>query len=201
MQWIKYQIVCGKNESEEDILLNKKVGYSAENLAIAQKEAYDGYEIFEDEQFFDNEPLPVKLGGTGASNVEDALKNLGLDELSKSVTKLEIGSYVGTGTSGSKNPTIISTPFPAKAIIITCSSSNVGYERLNYGIAIMIRPDSALSLFYNPAGAVNYGKSKIKWEDDKVSWYFSTKSSGESLPDENYQLNSASATYNYILLG
>jgi len=77
MKWIKYQIVCGKNENGENILLNKKVGYSAENLAIAEKEAYDGYEIIEDGESFDKEPLAIELGGTKASDAKTARENLG----------------------------------------------------------------------------------------------------------------------------
>lgn len=77
MKWIKYQIVCGKNQNEEDILINKKVGYSAENIAIAEKEAYNGYTIEEDAESFDKEPLAIELGGTRANNANDARKNLG----------------------------------------------------------------------------------------------------------------------------
>lgn len=77
MKWIKYQIVCGTNENNEDILLNKKVGYSDENLAIAEAEAYNGYEIIEDEESFDKEPLAIEFGGTKAKNAADARKNLG----------------------------------------------------------------------------------------------------------------------------
>lgn len=47
MKWIKYQIrqcVVG----DVVILANKKIGYSEANLAIAEAEAYDGYQIFDD---------------------------------------------------------------------------------------------------------------------------------------------------------
>ena len=66
MKWIKYQFVCNE---EDEILLTKKIGYSEENLAIAQKEAYNGeYTIEEDEETIEKEPLPVNLGGTGVDN-------------------------------------------------------------------------------------------------------------------------------------
>lgn len=57
MKWIKYQIVqC--TIGEEDVLLEKKVGYSEDNLAIAEEEAYNGeYEIVEDDK---QEPIPVE---------------------------------------------------------------------------------------------------------------------------------------------
>lgn len=76
MKWIKYQIVCGKNENKEDILISKKVGYSEENIAIAETEAYNGYEIVEDEESYEKKPLSIEFGGTNANNGSDALKNL-----------------------------------------------------------------------------------------------------------------------------
>lgn len=94
MKWIKYQIVCGKNENEEDILINKKVGYSNENLAIAQKEAYNGYEIIEDSESFEKEPLAIEFGGTGAKTAAEALQKLG------AVSK----SYVDNRTLVFKDP-------------------------------------------------------------------------------------------------
>lgn len=86
MKWIKYQIVCNTintgTEDEplyENILLTKKVGYNDANLAIAQKEAYNGeYTIEEDEKNFEIEPVAIKFGGTGAKTVEEARANLGV---------------------------------------------------------------------------------------------------------------------------
>lgn len=76
MKWIKYQVVQSTN-GEETVLANKKVGYSNENLAIAQREAYNGYEIVDDEQSFEKEPLAIELGGTGAKTAEQARENIG----------------------------------------------------------------------------------------------------------------------------
>lgn len=66
MKWIKYQIVqC--TLGQEDVLLDKKVGYSDANLAIAQNEAYQGqYEIFEDDT-----PEPSK--GIAPANLSNAI--------------------------------------------------------------------------------------------------------------------------------
>lgn len=76
MRWIKYQIVQS-TIGEEDILINKKVGYNDENLAIAEKEAYDGYEIIDDEQSFEKEPLAIEFGGTNAKTPKKACENIG----------------------------------------------------------------------------------------------------------------------------
>lgn len=46
MKWIKYQIVCNQSTGA---LLDKRIGYSDENIAIAEAEAYNGeYTIEED---------------------------------------------------------------------------------------------------------------------------------------------------------
>lgn len=75
MKWIKYKLVC--NESE-NILVDKKLSYNDANLLIAQKEAYNGeYEIVQDSESFTKEPLPIELGGTGATNNYYARINIG----------------------------------------------------------------------------------------------------------------------------
>ena len=76
MKWIKYQIVqC--TIGEETILINKKVGYTEENLAIAQTEAHNGYEIIEDEESFDKEPVLASLGiRSGTEDLEAGVSEL-----------------------------------------------------------------------------------------------------------------------------
>ena len=75
MQWIKYQIVQSIID-EETILIEKKVGYSEANLAIAQAEAYNGeYTIEEDGITINKKPIAIEFGGTGADNAENALIN------------------------------------------------------------------------------------------------------------------------------
>ena len=76
MLWIKYKVVqCEKDN--ETVLIDKKIGYSEDNLAIANEEAYDGYELEEDDVVLDKEPLSVELGGTGSNNAKTACENLG----------------------------------------------------------------------------------------------------------------------------
>lgn len=76
MKWIKYQFICNENDN---ILLTKRIGYSEENLAIAEKEAYNGqYIIEEDTAEMEIEPLGVELGGTGAKTLDEVKRNLGI---------------------------------------------------------------------------------------------------------------------------
>lgn len=72
MQWIKYKIKqC--TIGEEDVLVNKKVGYNEANLAIAQAEAYNGeYTIIEDETDYETESLKLAsntIAATVAGNL------------------------------------------------------------------------------------------------------------------------------------
>lgn len=77
MKWIRYQVVQDTN-GEEVILLTKKIGHSEANLAIAQAEAYNGeYTIEEDSKSFDEKPLAIEFGGTGAKTAAEALTRLG----------------------------------------------------------------------------------------------------------------------------
>lgn len=88
MKWIKYQVVQDTIDGEV-ILLTKKIEHSEANLAIANTEAYDGYEIIEDEKSFEEKPLSIELGGTGGKTAEEARRNLGaasIEDMSKKAT-------------------------------------------------------------------------------------------------------------------
>lgn len=79
MKWIKYQIICNEI-NEEVILLNKKLGYSEDNLAIAEKEAYNGeYTVVEDDLPVPSAPpsyIPVEQIGVknGVASLDGAGK-------------------------------------------------------------------------------------------------------------------------------
>lgn len=78
MKWIKYQIKQNLIDGQP-ILLEKKVGYNDANIAIAEREAYNGeYIIEEDSEAFDKKPLAIDFGGTGGKTAEEARNNLGL---------------------------------------------------------------------------------------------------------------------------
>lgn len=86
MKWIKYSVLqntinTGTESAPnyENIFLEKKIGYSEANLAIAQNEAFEGkYTIEEDSESFELKPLSVELGGTGGRTAAEALKSLGI---------------------------------------------------------------------------------------------------------------------------
>ena len=107
MQWIKYQIVQSIID-EETILIEKKVGYSEANLAIAQAEAYNGeYTIEEDGIIINKKPIAIEFGGTGADNAADARIKLGAAESShvhddRYYTESEIDTKLGTKVNNSE---------------------------------------------------------------------------------------------------
>ena len=92
MKWIKYKVVQSTID-DEVICIDKKIGYNEANLAIAQEEAYNGeYQITEDDETFEKEPLSVEFGGTGAITPEAARSNLGAIGVSDVVDNLESDS-------------------------------------------------------------------------------------------------------------
>lgn len=75
MKWIKYKIPCDTNNN---VLIDKKLQYTNANLVIAKNESYNGSYLIEDDgRNINDNPLPVDVGGTGACNPDDACKNLG----------------------------------------------------------------------------------------------------------------------------
>ena len=101
MKWIKYQVVqC--IIGEETVLINKKVGYNDKNLAIAQTEAYNGYQIIEDGESFDKEPIAIEFGGTGAKTAEAARNNIG----AAAKSQIKVLTVASAAWSGTKAPFI-----------------------------------------------------------------------------------------------
>ena len=57
--WIKYKYICNVVDGKE-ILLEKRITYSEENLAIAEAEAYNGEYTIEEDAEFNFEPPTVQ---------------------------------------------------------------------------------------------------------------------------------------------
>lgn len=103
---------------------------------------------------------------------------------------IEYGSYVGTGTSGVDNPTIIPTSFPAKAIIVKSGAS----------IAFAINPESMLWYpQYPTGGTVAWYANHLTWGEEGVSFY--TNSTDHIQIRAGYQMNYEGTTYHYMVIG
>lgn len=96
--------------------------------------------------------------------------------------KIETGSYVGTGTSGSSNPNSLTFGFVPKIIIFGNPRSYNGNP-----IQVVFQPNNTPFEFVN-------GNVVVAFSGNSVSWY-STSGSAE------YQLNKKGSTYYYTALG
>ena len=101
--------------------------------------------------------------------------------------KIETGSYVGTGTYGSSNPTTLTVSFEPKVVFVV--SYNQASASSRYFTSPLIRNvRSANSINGTPSSSMLV----ISWTDNTVSWYGT---------DANNQLNASGQNYNYVALG
>ena len=93
--------------------------------------------------------------------------------------KIEVGSYVGTGTKGSANPNSLTFGFEPKGLILS-TLTNADYVTIAYRGQTTVNTKSSSNAYFTWAGNV-------------VSWYNDTNT--------DYQLNTSGITYNYIAIG
>lgn len=91
-------------------------------------------------------------------------------------TRIEYGSYVGTGTYGSGNPSSITFGFVPKEVHIRSSSDSSTYDF-----------DSVSGM------TTTYPSRTITWSGTKMEWYSGSSSA--------YQMNTNGTTYYYIAFG
>lgn len=103
-------------------------------------------------------------------------------------TKIQTGSYVGTGTYGVDNPNSLTFDFVPKFVIVTPDLVNSG-DSQGY-IGIFIYGVAFAQFFYNGAstGADNMNLIVSGWGTNTLKWY-----NGDRLAGYRYQLNNTSA--------
>lgn len=183
---------------------------------------------------------PINLGGTGASTANEARQNLGaaavkemtkaeydalaaidptifyaLNDVEADGAKIEVGSYVGTGTYGSSNPNSLTFGFVPKMVCIfeyTTDSSGRSRGTLLDAVKPTIFCDM-LTTSYKPGGlsinqtstgfnlsSSNSGSAEYvakKSSDGKtISWYCSDSSTGTKA-----QGNISGQVYKYFAIG
>lgn len=133
-------------------------------------------------------------------NVVDILGNL-------VGTRVETGSYVGTGTSGSSNPNSLTLGFDPKIVIVNSSvglTSAGATSGSTYCHSLLMFIGSAAGLTnilggYNNQAFSNTSSNStnfITFSGNSVSWY-AVNSSNRAV----IQLNVSGVTYNYIAIG
>ena len=93
--------------------------------------------------------------------------------------RIEVGSYVGTGTYGSSNPNSLTFGFEPKIILFD-----------NAGAWPFIHPKQ--TSIYAPVGETSSFVVNISWNGKSVSWY------SDEYP--TYQLNKRGEIYHYIAI-
>ena len=133
--------------------------------------------------------------------VDDALNSL--ISLTNSKAKIQLGSYVGTGTYGASNPCNITCSFAPKIIALVGSSTSISwlgrdaYAQSNGNFTTLIAMDAITTGWKDGNGfgmyyaSNRYGK---KSADGKTfSWYITQ--------DANMMFNGSGNTYYWLAIG
>ena len=116
--------------------------------------------------------------------------------------KIEVGSYVGTGTYGESNPCSITCRFAPKFAYIY--SAGLFFSVTTHGTlndaTFWATPQNRFSTQWNG----NQGLSTVTVNGNTLSWYVNPLVSGGSMNDywnSQVQLNISGTKYGYIILG
>lgn len=155
MKWIKYKIVCNV---ADNILLEKRIGYSAANLAIAQAEAYNGqYTVEEDatqtfaEDQFKLDAQAASSAITINANKSKIYKTLGFAIIDVSMTIkpaspiMSEGDTIATAKMVGINVSNAAVPFYFQLNVVSNASTESEFvARLQHGGNITLWPTKAL---------------------------------------------------------
>ena len=107
-----------------------------------------------------------------------------LGQIGEGMTKIETGSYVGTGTYGEDNPNSLTFWFEPKLVMVRSESLNGGYF-LDAVKGVGIAPND-----YNHVGYSGYDTGLV-WSGNTLSWY---------ADNAKLQMNDYT-TYYYVAIG
>lgn len=115
-----------------------------------------------------------------------------LGQLGEPGAKIEVGSYVGTGTYGESNPSSIPIKKTTKLVIVQAANLG-GLGSQGYYWMLCVRGNTASTQTYpNISSPGNY-VNVLEWSEETLSWYNNY--------DSYYQLNSSAVTYRYLAIG
>ena len=121
------------------------------------------------------------------------------------VTRIETGSYVGTGTYGASNPNSLTFPFEPKVVFIVADIGDAGNSDSQ---------NATGTFYFFVRGAQNTGtfgpsqntdfrwKIFTTWGANSISWYRTAGGgSGASGGEAQVQMNRSGTTYYYVAIG
>ena len=120
------------------------------------------------------------------------------DNIINSSSKIEVISYVGTGTYGESNPNTITCSFPIKAILMIAYQDSSGYVSISGYIARTYIVSNVLSTSYTDGTGLlsdtrdSLGYGKISSDYKQYSWYAF---------DDYKQFNERGTTYYVLVFG
>lgn len=136
--------------------------------------------------------LPIERGGTGANTAAAALEALGVPAAvsgliaESGAARIQVGSYVGTGTNGSANPNTLTLSFDPKLVIVKAQASN-------YHLLIGVRGATQTWINYPTSSNFSAYSAILVWGDKSVSWYTQNGA--------NRQLNESGVNYFFVAIG
>ena len=145
-----------------------------------------------------------KKAGVDLSNVLESDLIAALSNVN--VARIEMGSYVGTGSAGSDNPNILNFDFTPKFLfvkmdVVVSTSSNK--DDAYWGFFINNSNQGyALSTIQNGTGSTGSDIQIVDWSvPNQVSWWYSNPKNYDISTSGFYQLNIKNKTYNYVAIG
>ena len=109
-------------------------------------------------------------------------------------SKIETGSYIGTGTYGSSNPNSLTFSFRPKLFFLDDQKGS----NLYYGSGWLVYTDFLDDSYEKlPLASQTYYYPYMKFENNVLTWYCYNGSDNVSA----YQMNTSGTTYYYIAIG
>lgn len=119
------------------------------------------------------------------------------DDVFKKAGRVVTGSYVGTGTYGASNPTVLNLPFRPKLVLVSLADDTT-YEVKNRFMILVDHGTTGTCLRGDDAnGVIGQGVRRPTFFNNGVSWYTSEGSSTAPAT----QGNTAGTTYGYVAIG
>ena len=108
--------------------------------------------------------------------------------------KMETGSYIGTGTYGSSNPTSLAFGFEPKFIVILrgSGSQSPSYNAGDPKNTPLFMTRGINGVTQTGPSAAYWGYNSAEWDGNNVKWYSNTASTQKNLND---------STYYYVAIG